>query len=192
MKFFQGALLLCAISSAGKATTMIHERLGGVGEYPPAYRVLKALSLKLHKGPTKELAAELKCSLNATHKINFARGTSMARTTQTGLVKALRDTEVDVFHPGGDSEQKLKVTAGEILEVLTYYSEGWCQIAHQGKKWDAFCPGNSQEDGFIQERDLELEEWIWLSCKENNGWISAEELAPLRESGLLESINPWD
>jgi hypothetical protein len=184
-------LLIGSLTTLVSKAGVVYERSGGVGEYPSAFQVAKKVSLKGYRGPLRELNADLKCTLDAGHKLNFATGTSIAKTVQMGSLEAKKDIQFDATFPNDGNPIVVSVKAKDEIKLLTYYSEGFCLFEHGGTQYEGFCPGNSDRDDLLTHKEMIIEEWVWASCKENNAWFPLEYLSAQAEKGILKGINPW-
>ena len=147
----------------------VYERIGTDSEdYAIGYRSLKLVTIPLHKAPTTVLPRDENCRLDAKQDLGFAK---IQRTVKLGRYQIVQPAALLNTVSG----EVLRLSSGEIVEDLTSYGEGICEVRARGQIFKSDCLSYSIA-GHITIQEREQQSWYFVSCKNTTGWIEASEL----------------
>ena len=152
-KFIKNFSILAVVAASFAAQAQqadVYERLGTAGEYPIAYKTTQSLTVKLRKAPTSLLKADENCRLDAKTDIKHA---TLQKTIKVGKYRYKQAQTVEL----GDGKL-LKIAAGEIVEDMSYFAEGFCDVRVKGQILENSCFGNGGADDDQKETVQELEQ----------------------------------
>lgn len=183
------ALTLAVPAFAGE--TFIRD--GWPGEYPANFRVKKSVKVMSRSAPEISEKAVVECKLPRGAKYGpqqYGEGVYLSRFQ---IRKFKANKNLDLFAESQDEEAKgLVIKAGEEIEELAYWAEGFCQVRFQGKSFGMSCPGNGGSNDFSEigeAREPSYEEWMNVKCGDlGRRWILLQDLAPAMDNGSLELI----
>ena len=182
------ALTLAAPAFAGE--TFIRD--GWPGEYPANFRVKKSVKVLSRSAPESAEEAALECKLPRGSKIGPQQKGDGIYLSRFQVRKFTANKDVDLFEESQEEVAKgLKLKAGEAIEELAYWAEGYCQVRAFGKIFSMSCPGNggSEYTEVGQVQSPSYEEWMNVKCGEHGRrWILLQDLSAAIDDGSLEYI----
>ncbi len=170
---------------------VVYSRDGGQSEYPAAFKALEEVSLKGRGLPGPGEKQDKKCVIAKDKKLYFAKDPHvMTQTYVTGKFKAKKAFEYSEWD-GTSEPKKVMIKKGEIVENVSYLSEGSCQIRVRKKVKVNECFNLTGDDkNLITVSELKSDSWIGLECEGGLGWVSQSQLEKLK--GLKSFLyNPY-
>ena len=177
--------LLASVSVFAQAlpSGVVFQREGAYLEYPAAFKIIKPVTVKLAASPGPNEARTITCQLPKDKRIILARATHVVtQTTQTAKFQAVQEMDLtyDVWENESANTKTVRLQAGEVVEDLSYYSEGNCLFKIRDEQGEGSCLGNSiAENKMKQLSDLKLESSVKIiSCiNGTTGWLSESDMA---------------
>lgn len=170
---------------------VVYSREGGQSEYPAAFKALEEISLKGRSLPGPNEKIDKKCLIAKDKKLYFAKDDHVVTQTYiSGKFQAKKAFEYSEWD-GTEAPKKVMIKKGEIVENISYLSEGSCQIRIRGKIKTNECFNLTGDDkNLITISELKSDSWIGLQCEGGLGWVSEQQLSKLK--GLKSFLyNPY-
>lgn len=183
------ALTLAAPAFAGE--TFIRD--GWPGEYPLNFKVKKSVTVPARSAPESAEQATLECKLPRGAKYGPQSKGNGVYLSRFQIRKYTANKDIDLFSETQEEVTKgLVIKAGEQIEELAYWAEGYCQARFAGKVFSMSCPGNGGSDftPADQVEEPSYEQWMNVDCGGSAGrqWVLVKDLESLFEKGTLESF----
>lgn len=177
--------LLASVSVFSQALPkgVVFQRDGAYLEYPSAFKILKPVTVKLAASPGPQEPRTISCQLPKDKRIILAKATYVVtQTSQTAKIQALQEMDFtyDVWEGEGANSKTVRLQAGEIVEDLSYYSEGNCLFKVRDQQGEGSCLGNSIDQTKMKQiSELKLEASVKIiSCiNGTTGWLSESDMA---------------
>lgn len=167
---FKKALIICSIVfSASALAGQQYAAPFWLGEYPGGYELTADVTLKGKDFPNNSLTDTVSCQMSKGQVIHpWAQKTSFSyvAVSTIGIYQMLEDV----------SEFETSFKKGDIVEELSYLSEGFCLYRKQGsmETVDMSCFGDDDSRAKkIVEGNINQEMWFQATCKNGEkAWIS--------------------
>ncbi len=142
-----------------------------LGEYPTGYELTANISLKGKAFPNNMLTDTVMCEMSKGQVIH-----PWAQKTNFSYVAVSEITVYQILKDVSEFEASFK--AGDIVEELTYLSEGFCLYRKQGlmNTVDMSCFGEGDARvKVIEKGNINQEVWFQATCKSGEkAWVSTE------------------
>jgi len=194
---FKKYLILSSVLSLSVAYAAtqkpVYVRDGAEGEYPSAYDVVR--DVKVIGAKTPGGARTTSCELQKGSTLYFAVIPSKTLTYQVGQFRALKDiTITEPSYEENSVPKSANVKKGEIVKILTYYSEGFFRAKFSGGvemdlEWNQVMGSND----FKNIQELVQESWAEVPCLDHSKiWINDAYLKWYPKSVKPGLYNPYE
>lgn len=190
--FFVLSLLISVSASAAYDATWYQTDFWS-GEYPAGFSVVKkGITVPARTQMDKDLKTSLVCPVDykgVYHPWNPKQRATF--TTFSKIVPLIVKEDADILVYGIDSEVKIPMKKGDVIEFLVYGGEGWFTVRINGENYDAD-QGLFEQVEPVDQSVFLYDQWLEIDCVGKKAYVLFEDLYTVDGDGNEKFINGLD
>lgn len=163
------------------------------GEYPAGFSVVKkGISVPARTQMDKNLSPSLSCPVDYKGVYHIWNPKQRAQfITFSKIVPLTVKADADILVYGIDSEVKIPMKKGDVIEYLTYGGEGWFSVRIKGETYDAD-QGLFEQVEAVDQSAFLYDQWLEINCAGKKAYVLFEDLYTVDEDGNEKFMNGLD
>ncbi len=163
------------------------------GEYPAGFSVVKkGISIPARTQMDRDLSPTLSCPVEYKGVYHVWNQNQRAQyITFSKIVPLTVKADAEILVYGVDSEVKIPMKKGDVIEYLVYGSEGWFTVRINGETYEADQALFEQVEAVDQSAFL-FDQWLEINCSGKKAYVLFEDLYTVDADGNEKFMNGLD